>query len=163
MSSTQLLSYLGVIPTIARKPIHLLFKLAEACTPSTHVTLAHRNTKILRPSALPTSLLRILRAQASYTVGVLGTHFLNRKQDSRSVCIYLHLGQCFCRVLLRQFDPPLTRPTSRGAPVDGPFRRCPTPTSCSSTCKYYARWQSSRSVAYGRISAIRLIYICRDF
>ena len=77
----QLLSYLEAIPMTAQKHIRLLFKLAEACTPLTHVTLALRNTKIPRPSALPTLLLRTLRAQASYTVGALGTHFLNRKWD----------------------------------------------------------------------------------
>ena len=64
----------------AQKHILLLFKLVEACTPLTLVTLAHRNTKVLLPSALRILLLRTLRALASYTAGALGTHFLNRKQ-----------------------------------------------------------------------------------
>ncbi len=80
MFLTQLLRSSGVIPMTALKPIHLLFKSAEDFTRLIHVTLALRPLEILLYSALPTLLLRILRAQAFYTAGALATHFSNRKQ-----------------------------------------------------------------------------------
>jgi hypothetical protein len=83
MFLTLLLRSWGVIPMTVLKPIPLLFKSAEDFTRLTHVTSARRPQalRILLPSAPPTLLLRILRAQAIYTAGASATHFSNRKQD----------------------------------------------------------------------------------
>jgi hypothetical protein len=133
---TRLLRSLGVIRITALKPIPLLFKSAEDFTRLTHVTLARRPQalKILLPSAPPTLLLRILRAQAIYTAGVSATHFSNRKPDCYSDCGHRRPDQRFRCILLRKFNPSLTRPTSSGAPFDCTSRRCTTFTSCSSAC-----------------------------
>ena len=81
MFSMRLLCSLEVIPMTVLNPIYLLFKSAEDFTLLTHGTLAQRARalKIQLPSAPPTSLLRILQAQAFYTAGVLANHFSNRK------------------------------------------------------------------------------------
>ena len=74
-----------------QKHTRLLSKLAGTSTRSTHVTSAHRLSKIQFLSAPQTLPRRILQARGFFIVGVSVTHFLNRKRGYRSDESYLHL------------------------------------------------------------------------
>jgi hypothetical protein len=89
MSWTPSLHSWVVQPITVRRPIHLLFNLAEIFTRLTRATSARRHLKILHLNALQIFLLQILQAQVFCTVGALAILFLSRKWDLQNPLLLL--------------------------------------------------------------------------